>query len=410
MRQAEKILALLAVACALGACPLGFPPAPGTGSTAQELTSVSNFGTNPGGLAMYLYAPAAPLDPAPVVVAMHGCGQTAADYVHAGWNTLADRYGFYVVYPQDDSDLNRCLLWYDPSSNARDQGEALSVKQMVDYMKAHYSIDPARVFATGLSSGGAMTVAMLADYPNVFAAGAAMSGIPYGCATTVMQGQACMAGVTKTAQAWGDLARAAYPGYTGPWPRITLWQGTLDQVVSFTNSAELVKQWTNVHGLDAVVGVTETVGPGEHTVYQDPVSGRTMVESWAVQQMTHGVAVDSADGCGSAIPFVLDVHLCSSLWAARFFGLVPEPADAGAPGLDAALPPSTDAQAIGPGKDASTASADAAALGQDAGAPATDSGHAVSPEEPGCGCGATGGATALILLPLVLLALRRRQA
>ena len=404
MRRAETFLSLSA-ACCLGACVLGAePPAP-LGTAHQGLTAVPNFGSNPGGLAMYLYAPAAPLASAPLVVAMHGCGQTASDYVHAGWNALADQYGFYVVYPQDGSDLNWCFLWYDAASNARGQGEALSVKQMVDYMKAHYAIDPARVFVTGLSSGGAMTVAMLADYPEVFAAGAPMSGIAFGC-TATQSATTCMAGVTKTAQAWGDYARAADPGFGGPWPRVSIWQGTLDQVVSFANAAELVKQWTDVQGLDSVVGVSETVGPAEHTEYKDPVSGRTMVESWAVQQMNHGVAVDPAGGCGSAMPYVLDVQLCSSLWAAKFFGLVPEPPDAGA--ADAAMM-TPDAQPSAPGRDAATPSADAAvAAGRDASAQAVDAGHAASPGS-GCGCGAaSGAATAMVLLPLALLSLRRR--
>src|SRR5690349_21440820 len=60
------------------------------------LQQVTSFGANPGNLRMYRYAPTAPAASAPLVVALHACGQTAADYANAGWNGLADAYGFYV--------------------------------------------------------------------------------------------------------------------------------------------------------------------------------------------------------------------------------------------------------------------------------------------------------------------------
>ena len=104
-------------------------------SAHAALTPVTSFGTNPGNLAMYEYVPAAlPASPA-VVVAMHGCTQTAtAYYQNSGWPKYADRLGFVVVFPEQrtGNNANRCFTWFQPSDTTRGQGEALSIKQMVD--------------------------------------------------------------------------------------------------------------------------------------------------------------------------------------------------------------------------------------------------------------------------------------
>ena len=129
-------------------------------------------------------------------------------------------------------------------------GENESIKQMVDQMKADYSIDGKRVFLSGLSGGAAQTALMLATWPDVFAAGATFAGIPYYCTINKNQVSTCLnPGVTQTAKAWGDLVRNAFPSFTGPWPRIAIWQGTADSVVNPANQTELMKQWTDVHGI-----------------------------------------------------------------------------------------------------------------------------------------------------------------
>jgi poly(3-hydroxybutyrate) depolymerase len=75
------------------------------------------------------------------------------------------------------------LLGAELRDSRRDGGEALSVKQMIDRMKLEHQIDPARIFVNGLSAGGGMTSVMLATYPDVFAAGAIIAGLPYRCGT-----------------------------------------------------------------------------------------------------------------------------------------------------------------------------------------------------------------------------------
>ncbi|KAA9372970.1 esterase, partial [Microbispora cellulosiformans] len=63
--------------------------------------------------------------------------------------------------------------------------------------------------------------------------------------------------IIKTAQQWGDQARAMYPGYTGRYPRMQLWHGTTDTTLHYNNFGEEIKQWTNLNGLSQTPAFTD---------------------------------------------------------------------------------------------------------------------------------------------------------
>jgi hypothetical protein len=160
---------------------------------------------------------------------------------------------------------------------------------------------------------------MLATYPDVFAAGAVMSGLPYGCAHSTSDAYTCMnPGKNQSASAWASAARAGDSGYGGPWPRVSIWHGSSDYTVAEANAADSVLQWTGVNGIAATAAVTETVGKATHTEYKDS-SGRTLVERWSISGMGHGTPVDPSHGCGTAGAYILDVGLCSTKLAWAFF-------------------------------------------------------------------------------------------
>ncbi|HEY2743388.1 MAG TPA: PHB depolymerase family esterase [Polyangia bacterium] len=314
----------------------------------STLVQVTSFGSNPGGLRMWKYVPAGMPQNAPLVLALHACTQQAADYVKAGWNTLADQYKFYVLYPEQTSTNNAltCFNWAgnntnlitgdnDPANLTRAMGENESMKQMIDQMKADYSIDGKRVFITGLSGGAAQTALMLAVWPDVFAAGASFAGIPYYCTINKNQVTTCMnPGTPKTPQQWGDLVRSAYPGFSGPWPRIAIWQGTSDSVVSPNNQTELMKQWTDVHGIAQTPTKSDSVAANvSRDIYADS-NGVPVVEVLKVANMDHGVPVDPKNGCGAAAQYFNDVGVCSSAIVAADWGLTSpaSTADGGAGG------------------------------------------------------------------------------
>jgi len=291
-------------------------------ASAATLQLVSSFGSNPGNLTMYKYVPASMPSNAPVVVLLHGCGQTAASYDdESGWVKFADQYKFYLVFAQQSTLNNggRCFNWFYSTDHSRGYGEALSIKQMVDKMKSSHSVNAGKVYVSGLSGGGAMTAVMLATYPDVFAGGSINAGVPYKCATTLIGGTNCMNGYdNKTPQQWGDLARSGYSGYGGSKPLVAIFHGASDNTVKPMNMTELMEQWTNYHGISQTPTTSDTIGGYPRKIY----GGKVMTVS--ITGMGHGTALDPGIGatqCGVAASYMLDVNLCSTYYAAKFWGL-----------------------------------------------------------------------------------------
>ncbi|MEO8702696.1 MAG: PHB depolymerase family esterase [Kofleriaceae bacterium] len=289
------------------------------------LTKVTTFGANPGALAMYEYVPAALPAGRPLVLVLHGCTQTAANMEAAGWNTLADQYGFAVVYPEQQTANNsvRCFNWAgefgDPANLVRGQGENQSIISMIDAAIAAHGSDPGKVFIVGFSAGGAFTAVMLATYPDRFAGGAIMSGLPYRCATSVSGAFSCQSpGVSKTAEQWGDLVRAAH-AFTGPRPKLQIWHGASDGTVVPANEAELIKQWTNVAGTDDTADETETIGTTTRTVYK--AGGAVVVEAYKVTGMGHATAVGGTGCMATPGQYFEDRGICATARAAAFLGI-----------------------------------------------------------------------------------------
>jgi poly(hydroxyalkanoate) depolymerase family esterase len=296
-------------------------------ASAASLQEVTGFGTNPGALRMFRHVPDGLPAGRPVVVALHGCTQNAAGYGSgSGWLQLADRWGFSVVLPQQQTANNAssCFNWFQSGDIGRGNGEAASIAQMVERQLADVSGDSARVYVTGLSAGGGMTAVMTAAYPEKFAAGGVVAGLPYGCAQAAGSPYVCMyVGATQTPRQWGDRVRAARPGYGGPWPALTVFQGTADYTVKPVNMTDLTAQWTDVHGADRTADVSDTVAGYPHQVFRDP-SGATAVETYSITGMGHGQPVDPGSGseqCGVAGAYVLDVNLCAAQRLGRAWGL-----------------------------------------------------------------------------------------
>ncbi len=311
-------------------CLLGFKLFAQTG-----WTSVASFGTNPGNLNMYSYAPTSLPTNAPLVVVMHGCTQTASQYAsESGWNILANQHQFYTVYPEQNAANNSstCFNWFNYGDQNRGQGEALSIKQMIDYMQVHYSIDATRIYVTGLSAGACMTNVMMACYPEVLSKGAVMAGAPFKSATSSLTASNAMYGfVTHTAIVWGDSVRHQNPTFTGTFPKVAIFQGSSDLVVSPNNVPEQVKQWTNVHGADQTADLIQTNFNGNSLVTKNSyynTSNQTVVETYTISGMGHGISVDPGT-CyqqgGTTGTYAFDENFHSSFWAAYFFNILQAP-------------------------------------------------------------------------------------
>ncbi|MEV4378055.1 PHB depolymerase family esterase [Streptosporangium sp. NPDC049644] len=295
MKRLLGIVAALLVA-------VGLMTAPPAG--AASLVEVTGFGTNPTNLRMHLYVPNNVAARPAILVAVHYCtGSGPAFYSGTEFASLADRYGFIVIYPSATRS-GSCFDVYSPGALTRNgNSDPVGIVSMVNYVTSRYNADTGRVFVTGASSGGMMTNVLLGDYPDVFKAGAAFMGVPFGCFATTdgsTWNSACANGqVTKTPQQWGDLVRGAYPGYTGARPRMQVWHGTEDTTLRYPNFTEEIKQWTNVHGLS-----------------QTPTSTDNPQPTWTRTRYGSAVEAISLQGVGHNLPLGGQAAMVVS-----FFGL-----------------------------------------------------------------------------------------
>ena len=304
------------------------PPTPAGGT--GRLRPLIEFGTNPGQLRGFVHVPETlPARPALVVV-LHGCTQTAAAYdAGSGWSRLADRHGFIVLFPEQQraNNPNLCFNWFAPADTRRDGGEAASIRQMVAKVAEDHDVDPARIFVTGLSAGGAMTSALLATYPDVFAGGAIIAGLPHGSAGTVGQALERMRSHGRIdREMLGDAVRRA-SDHHGPWPIVSIWHGGADTTVHPDNADAIRAQWQAVHSIDGAPAESDASGTIRHRVWRD-AAGRAVIEDYALADMGHGTPLDPrGDGGEVAGPHMLDMGISSTRRIAAFWGLTDDASD-----------------------------------------------------------------------------------
>jgi acetylxylan esterase len=285
----------------------------GTAPSAQALTSglvqVMNFGSNPSGLQMYVYVPTTAKANPPILLALHQCtGSGPGFFSGTAFASLADQDGFIVIYPS----VTRSGSCWDVSSSqalTRNGGsDPVGLMSMITYAEQHYGGNPNAVYVTGASSGAMMTNVMLGDYPDVFKAGAAFMGVPFGCFFTgTVDGwnSACANGqVSNTAAAWGNMVRNADPGYFGPRPRVQLWHGTADGTLNYENLSQEILQWTNVLGVSSTPTSTTTPVSGWTETQYDNAAGTPLVEAFSIADAGHVLPISGAGMEADAIAFM----------------------------------------------------------------------------------------------------------
>ena len=142
-----------------------------------------------------------------------------------------------------------------------------------------------------------MTNVLLSLYPDVFSAGAAFAGVPFGCFATddgSRWNSECSSGRrVHTPEEWGSLVREAYPGYDGERPRVQLWHGTADDLLFYQNFTESVKQWTDVHGLSQVPDATDEPRPNWVRDRYGGTDSLAPVETISLIGTDHGLMADA---------------------------------------------------------------------------------------------------------------------
>ncbi|MEU7960726.1 extracellular catalytic domain type 1 short-chain-length polyhydroxyalkanoate depolymerase [Micromonospora humida] len=292
-------LALLAAALATALATVTAVVAAPNPASAATLTQVTNFGTNPTNLQMHLYVPDRVAARPPLLLALHYCtGSGPALHTGYGLSSLADRYGYIVIYPSVTRS-SKCWDVSSPQALRRNGGsDPVGLMSMIDYVRNRYPVDANRIGVAGFSSGAMMTNVMAGVYPDVFNAGVSSSGVPFGCFATTNGSEwnsECSGGrIVKTPQQWGDLVRNAYPGYTGKRPRMQIWHGTTDTTLSYVNFGEQVKQWTNVLGVSQTPSSTDYPQTSATRTRYGGTGGTPPVEAISFQGYGHSIPFDAA--------------------------------------------------------------------------------------------------------------------
>ncbi|WP_353203857.1 PHB depolymerase family esterase [Sphingomonas sp.] len=319
-----------------------------SGTDHRHLRALGDFGANPGTLSGW-YHVSEGTAAMPLVVVLHGCTQDAASYDRgSGWSDLAARFGFAVVFAEQSraNNPNGCFNWFVPGDTRRDAGEAASIRQMIAAMVDQYPIDPARIFITGLSAGGAMASVMLATYPELFRGGAIIAGLPFGAAATMSQALERMRGQGHLNDlAYATAVRTA-SSHRGPWPRVSVWLGDADHTVNPVNADRIVGQWRALHGVDGPPDVETVSGKLVRRAWHAP-DGSVLIEEHRIAGMGHGtpVATHGDTACGSAMPHMLDVGISSTWQIAHGWGLL-EGAERARSSAAPAVPPAAPVTSI----------------------------------------------------------------
>ena len=247
-----------------------------------RLREVAAFGSNPGNLRMLAYVPKRSPKGRPWSCAARLHADRRRVRPWSGWSSsptgTASQYCFrsssaptipavLQLVLASDTGATRARRFDPPNDRVDDRG---------------HGIDRRAIFVTGLSAGGAMASAMLAAYPEVFAGGAIIAGLPHGAANAGgvrdhVQGRA------RPARRWGDLC--AQHRRTRTWPRISVWHGSAD-ATSCVNRDDVGDQPAAARPRRDQN--ERTTGRGfERAVWRDH-DGREVIEAVSIPGMAHG--------------------------------------------------------------------------------------------------------------------------
>jgi len=126
----------------------------------------------------------APASPTMLVISLHGFSSRPEGQAFlTGWEEIADREGFLVVFPQGTRfpvRWNACAL---PGTEAAD--DVQFIRDLLDDLGEMFALDPSRIYVNGMSNGGAMTHRLACEMADVFGAAGVVAGpilsLPGGC-------------------------------------------------------------------------------------------------------------------------------------------------------------------------------------------------------------------------------------
>lgn len=214
-----------------------------------------------------------------LVLMLHGCKQTPDDFAAGtGMNALAEAERLLVAYPEQPggANISGCWNWFEPAHQGRDSGEPAILAALARELAAEFGLPSGRIFAAGLSAGGAMAAVLAETYPDVFAAVGIHSGLPYGAASDMASAFAAMRGQ--------GMARASRQA--GPGPRVIVFHGDADHTVHVGNAEAIVARLRTTGARAEQDAGTEGGRGWQRTRLAGP-DGRPQVEFWRIAGAGH---------------------------------------------------------------------------------------------------------------------------
>lgn len=235
--------------------------------------------------------------PAPLLVALHGCTQTAEQFAaETDFDEVAARYGAIVVYPEQSKAANcvRCWNWFRAEHQRRERGEPAAILQLVDDLVHRLPIDPERIYLAGFSAGGAMAAIVAEQAPDVFAAVGITGGVALHASGDLRSASAAMAG-RRSAPPTGSLLSVIPNPEQYRRMRVMIWTGSEDTTVAPANAALLEEQFAILLGIQSGRVEHDPRNDASVTRWRD-AAGRARIERWVVHHMGHAWSGGSATG------------------------------------------------------------------------------------------------------------------
>lgn len=318
MMPNNKSLLFTAIAALSFVASASFSPLANAASEQMPASlPLSQFGENPGELTASVFSPTK--TPKALVVLLHGCVQNAEKLaVDSGFRGLAQSHNFALLLPQQSksNNIKQCFNWFSTPDTARDQGETLSLKNMINTVKGSLKVD--KVYIAGLSAGGAMASGLLVTYPQMFDGGAVIAGLPYPCADNLIKAISCMrAGPSQSAAELVALAQKTSPKAKS-WPPLFIATGDSDKVVNAVNSQKLAEQWAALSGSKQVA--TEDKLGASFSRWKS--GDKSSIELVTIKGMDHGWSVNPAvKNGGSTAPFLPKAQVSTAQQIVDFWQL-----------------------------------------------------------------------------------------
>lgn len=255
------------------------PPRPAPGS----FVSGRHEGAH-GTLAYKLYTPKGSANRRmPLVVMLHGCTQTAADFATGtGMNALADEIGFIVLYPEQSptANMNRCWNWHRPDNQRRGSGEPAAIAALTLYAAAACRANPMRIYIAGISAGGALASITGALYPEIYAAVGVHSAVASGSVKSLIGALSAM-----------RKGGAAVPSRRGaPLQPIIVFHGDSDRIVHPDNATGFLGVRESSRSRPVIGHIRKGRSKGgrdfTRTLYRSS-TGAILSENWSVHGGGH---------------------------------------------------------------------------------------------------------------------------